>query len=735
MRGKETLIEKMKELNKKLQERLNEMVLTGHLFRSTVSGEQIWNAYLEGFGKDPVYRDPSSSVHNCNLCHSFIKRYGNIIAFNDDLELMTLWDIEAPEEYKGSVKKIQELLGRGGIQDIFVETFDWLNSMNYEKTKKNMTWFRLGLESNVKVYTEEDAEKYPLAGIKKGDIKTFTHLSLQIPDEFVDKSGKSRETIMTEPRQRAQVFKRGLEEIPLDTMYLIRDLEAQGSLLNGISYKHFVLGAIKAKEEYDKITDPFKREAYIWRGASSLGVVAGFRNTAIGTLMVELSQGKELNAAVQAFNKMVDPANYMKASAPITKKQIQEAEMFVEENGYAESFERRCATIEDINVSDILHSNVSAAEVKTKVSVFSSITSTKPSRHKKSEFDGVQEVPIEKFMSEILPTCTSVEVFLQNKHKGNFVNLLTSKNKESKGIFKWLNNFSWTYSGNLAGKSLIAQAVQKAGGCIDAPFRCSIIWNEKKDAMHTDLDNHCIETVDGRTNEIYYGQFREKSSGGQGITSPGGGILDIDITNPSVQCSGGPAVENIYFKTFRDGTYQFVVHNYNGGENIGARAEIYLNGVTHQYTIPHRIMQRNPIVLATFTIKGGEAVKIDQSKYYVGEGEEQPMKMWGLDTGEFHKVSLLCLSPNYWEGNGVGNKHYFFMLEGAQNPDEIRSIHNEFLNDDLRAHRKVMEVLGSTLKVESTKGQLAGLGFNSTVHDEVILRLGGSHKRVIKVKI
>ena len=75
------------------------------------------------------------------------------------------------------------------------------------------------------------------------------------------------------------------------------------------------------------------------------------------------------------------------------------------------------------------------------------------------------------------------------------------------------------------------------------------------------------------------------------------------------------------------------------------------------------------------------------------------------------------------------------MLEGAQNPEAIRSIHNEFLNDELREHRKVMEVLGSTLKVESTKGQLAGLGFNSTVRDEVILRLGGSHKRVIKVKI
>ena len=45
-----------------------------------------------------------------------------------------------------------------------------------------------------------------------------------------------------------------------------------------------------------------------------------------------------------------------------------------------------------------------------------------------------------------------------------------------------------------------------------------------------------------------------------------------------------------------------------------------------------------------------------------------------------------------------------------------------------------MEVLGAKLKVKSTKNQLSGVGFNATVHDEVILRLSGSHKRVIKVK-
>ena len=77
------------------------------------------------------------------------------------------------------------------------------------------------------------------------------------------------------------------------------------------------------------------------------------------------------------------------------------------------------------------------------------------------------------------------------------------------------------------------------------------------------------------------------------------------------------------------------------------------------------------------------------------------------------------LSPNYWDGQAIGNKHYFFMLDGCRNPDPVRGFYNEFLSDELRPHRKVFEVLSASMKCTPTKDQLSGLGFSSTQRNDV----------------
>lgn len=702
----------MQKVLPKLQEQFNKMCDTGKLFLSSVSGREIVDIYLRGFGEDPIFRDPESSEHNCNCCKNFLHRYGNIVAVDENLNLMTLYDIEVDEEYENSFRLMSEALKAAPIKSVFVETFNMLNfSLNYEHVSLTQPTYKLGVDKNVKRYTKEEAEKFGV--VKPNQIITFHHFSVQIPKRFIDFSDNSVDFTKALHSVNYETFKRAMEEIPLDTILLVRDLINQGSLLDGETHLHKV-EAVKSKiEEYYKVPIE-KRDIWCWVNSYNFKF-ARFRNELIGTLCVELAEGKELNEACKAWNMRVDPANYMKAKAPITKQMIEDAQKFVETNGYEDSFNRRCATIDDIKASDILHLNAGNGTIK-KVSVFDNVKASS-TRHKRSEFKEVEVINIEKFMKDILPSCTSVEAFLLNSHKGNMVTMTTSIDKESKPIFKWPNNYSWTYNGNLAGKSQIKEEVKKAGGFVDAFFRFSIMWNEDgRDIV--DLDAHAIEP----TGHIYYGSYKD-------YKTVSGGMLDVDMINPR-----GVGVENIFWtdrNKLRDGRYKFYIHNFNGNHNKGAKAEIAFGDDVYTYLINHEI--RGNVDIATVVIKDGEVIEIEQSNYLINS-DAVGGELYGLETNQFHKVNLICLSPNHWGDTPTGNKHYFFMLEGCKAPSQIRSFHNENLISDLLKHRKVMEVLANTTMVDSTEHQLSGLGFNATVHDELIVRLKGTHNRVIKIQ-
>ncbi len=77
----------MTELVKVMQAQLDQMVHTGKLFRSTLTGQQVWDMYIRGFEPkhNPIFRDPESTVHNCNLCKNFIRRYGNIVSVDNGM--------------------------------------------------------------------------------------------------------------------------------------------------------------------------------------------------------------------------------------------------------------------------------------------------------------------------------------------------------------------------------------------------------------------------------------------------------------------------------------------------------------------------------------------------------------------------------------------------------------------------------------------------------------------------
>ena len=119
---------------------------------------------------------------------------------------MTIFDVLTTEEYQKGMQDMSQLLISSGVRDIFFETFDELTSLPYESCKKTNNVFRLGVDSNPKRYTDEEAKAFGI--VEPGKVYTFNHFHLDLPKAFVDMSGKSIESIQADYRSAKEVFQR-----------------------------------------------------------------------------------------------------------------------------------------------------------------------------------------------------------------------------------------------------------------------------------------------------------------------------------------------------------------------------------------------------------------------------------------------------------------------------------------------------------------------------------------------
>jgi hypothetical protein len=251
------------------------------------------------------------------------------------------------------------------------------------------------------------------------------------------------------------------------------------------------------------------------------------------------------------------------------------------------------------------------------------------------------------------------------------------------------------------------------------------MWAEGDSIDNSDLDAWAEEP---NKNRIGYSTDYRKDR--FNLRTAMSGQLDVDITNPE-NYQHKNIVENIAWSDLRkmkDGVYRFWVNQYAARNSKGFKAEVEFEGEIYSYEYNQPVSGNVPV--AEVTLKDG----VFTIKHIMPENNVSSKELYGLQTNEFHKVNLVCLSPNHWDNNNVGNKHFFFMLQGCRCPVSIRSFHIENLEPGLAFHRKVLEVLGNTSMINPTEKQLSGLGYNATVNDELIVRLHGSHKRVIKVK-
>jgi len=654
------------------------------MFRVEVDRDALWQTYLSSFpaGTNQIYRERTE--YDCSSCRQFVKAVGDVVALIDGA-LVSVWSVRIPNEpaFQTVMDAMASLVLSKPISSPF---------LHYERTA--------GVDKNF--------EQLDIIGTSSPEVRTWSHFFVNIPHQYV-KPKADIPTLLSEKRSTHDVFLRSLQEITLDAIDTVLDLIAQSSLYRGEEHKALLLQFKTAKMEFDSLSDNRAREIFTWAGHIS-GAVSRIRNTAIGTLLVDLSEGKDIEDAVKSFEAKVAPASYKRPSSLVTKAMIDRAKEKIQELGLTSSLDRRHATLRDITVNNLLFAD-RTTRAALSGDIFDELASK--TQEKANNLDKVEEVPIDRFISEILPRAEFVEVMLENRHQGNLVSLIAPSNPTSPHLFKWGNGFSWSYAGEVA--DALREKVKKAGGNVTGDLCCRLAWWNRDD-----LDLHMKEP---RGYEIYFGNRH--------TTSPCGGRLDVDM---NVSGETREPVENIFYlsrTTMREGEYHLFVHQYYKRENqdIGFEVELDYLGDVSRFSYDRAV--QGSVTVARFHYSHKAGITMIESL----PSSQATKTIWNLPTQTFHRVSALMFSPNHWDDRGIGNRHFFFMLQGCKNDGSARGFYNEFLSEELTPHRKVLEVVGAKMKPADSDEQLSGLGFSSTRRDTLLCRVRGSITRTIRITI
>ncbi len=679
------------EFKEKLQKHFQDMTKdVSKLFEVDLDKDELWNLYLDSFpaGTNKIFRERRE--HDCSCCRHFIKAIGNAVVIKDG-ELHTIWELDLGDTmYQSVTDALDKFVKSKAVSNIYVSKFKNIGTdFNYE--------------------------------LIDGNSHKWDHFFLELPSKFVDKSSRTEGDIKGEFRDIRNVFKRSLDEISIDALDTVLELIASNSLYRGEEWKSILEKFKDYKSQYDKLTTEKEKELYAWEYSVEAGIVIGkIRNHSIGTLLINISEGMELDLAVKKYEQIVAGPNYKRPKPIFTKKMLEDAKKTISELGYMNSLDRRFANLDDITVNNILFSNKDAAKRMTKSgNVFDEMEKNVVVNPKK--FSKVEEISAKDFISNVLPNAKEVEVFVENKHAQNFVSLIAPVDPDAATMFKWNNGLSWAYTGNIADSDL-KQNVKAAGGNVEASLRFSIQWNEDGHD-NSDLDAHCIEP---NKNEIYYATDKKP------YISKLGGQLDVDIIRPNWKV----AVENIVYETktkMLPGKYLFFVRQFNGSTRNGFRAEIEFDGEIHSfnYNLPTKYDEEIKVAEVTLNKDGSFSIK----KFINGELNTFSREVWNINTNQFVPVSVISYSPNYFdEQDGIGHRHLFFFLKDCINPEEPNGYYNEFLNNDLMKHKRVLEALGSKCHVIGTDDQLSGIGFSMTKRAELIVKVTGNTERIMKIK-
>jgi hypothetical protein len=265
-----------KELKTAVQRQFNEMKKSD-LFRVNLDKDLLWEIYLSSFpeGTNRIFRERTD--HDCQCCKSFIISVGNMVSI-DKGKIVSIWDVNVGGFYQVVADAMSKYVKSYQIENIFLHP---------EKI--------VGTDKNYQQVPTPDGF---------GTL-TWEHFYVQIPDKFYCKNVNIG-TRLGEVRSTKDVMLRSLKEISIDSIDTVLELIGQNSLYRGEENKFALQTFWGFKRKFDKLNTDQEKDIFCWSNLSAMPTsVSKIRGTSIGTLLIDLSEGVDMEKAVASFEAKV----------------------------------------------------------------------------------------------------------------------------------------------------------------------------------------------------------------------------------------------------------------------------------------------------------------------------------------------------------------------------------------------------------------------------------------------
>lgn len=654
------------------------------------SADSLWKAYLKAIPAqyNPIFRQ--RPFFDGNYDKSFIRRLGPVLFLDSDGSVRTIF----------SNLPSAEANGYSFFDQVAADLEKYL--LDYWATNPTISvWYH-------------NRDHGPAGSVPTADSHDpsiiWQHYYAQIPAHR-SKSSVDLASDRSERDDALAVALRAADSTYRSALETVLEMIDSDVLYRGQSYRHLINTWLNLVDMTENDPDYRLKLAYRILGSNESTRYLG---TAIGTLVSDIAEGKDITDAVNAYGAKVDPINYRRSSSVVTPAMIARAQAEVEAQGLVASLPRQLATKDQVPDTVILH----RGERTITQSIFEDLTQQASAKVNAKTLADAPVINTAQLL-ELLPSASSVELAPSPMHRTNRIALVAPANPNAPSLTAWDNPFTWAYL-HQDTADVIAQRVKDAGGDIEAPIRISLSW------LNTDdLDLHIYGASASGTKgrgHIFYGAKHAMN-----------GELDVDmnVSNPVRN-----AVENVVWKNERTFPAHGVivsVDNFTQRELTDTELKIQVKIHDETFTFTHPGIGRYDGTRELIRIKmvhNRPDIQVLDKKCQL-ESTSTKITDWVV-------ADRIYLTPNAWGEKTVGNRILVFETDVLEDETDasVRGFFTEHLHPSLASHRKTFELLGSKMRATKPKtGELAvGYGFSSASGHSIGLRITDAHgsKRIYR---